>query len=108
MDAPKPDTAKLLEQIMEMQRRPHARFPYLIVRLLPAVYGVATLSPSLDPEQLFGIAVRESASRDHALSMCLVLADDIVSKGPRPTGGRVVLWTLAAPQVMAPAAETLQ
>lgn len=107
---------KLVEAIAELQRAPHAAYPYLIVRLLPAVYGVAPLPASLDREQLIDLALRESASRDHALQMCVVFADDDAlyvgaagaSEGPRPWGGRVVLWTLAASKVAADTTRTLQ
>lgn len=104
MDAEK--KAKLVEKIMATLKRPHAPAPYLIVRLAPAIYGLCLLPAQLSRELLVDVAVRESASRNHEVKMCLVLSetealyigrDGTLSDGPRPAGGHLVEVKLSVP-----------
>lgn len=104
--------AKLVRQVMEIMERAHAPFPYLLVRIKPAVYGIAPLPAALDRESLIALAQREHATHGHVFSMCVVFAlDDAVyldaegqpHEGPRPWGGRTVHWPLGAQAALAPA-----
>lgn len=102
-------TEKMIVEIMELQQRPHARFPYLLVRLMPAVYGVACLPDTLARERLIALAQHEHRTNARQLSMCVVFGledavyirpDGTPSPGPRPWGGRAVRWTLGESAVV--------
>lgn len=99
------DTQNHLDEMFAQFKRPHARYPYLVVRVQPAVYGIALLPTELDREQLLAIAQREHLFRQHRLRMCVVLADDdalyldeagMPKPGPRPYGGHLIRWQLAS------------
>ena len=99
-----------VQKFCEDMKRPHAQFPYLIVRLMPAVYGLCRLPAAATREYLIDLAQREHAASGHELSMCLVLSeeealyiahDGSLGEGPRPGGGHVVDWKLRAPVVAA-------
>jgi hypothetical protein len=99
---------ELVDLIAQLQQTPHAPFPYLIVRLMPAVYGVAPLPATLARERLIALAQHEHRLNARQLSMCVVFGledavyirpDGTPSPGPRPWGGRPVPWTLGESMV---------
>lgn len=103
------DTPTLVRTLTEEMQRPHAPYPYLVVRLMPAVYGIAPLPASLDRESLIVLAQTESRALMGERSMCLVFAEDDALyigsdgtpyAGPRPWGGHKVAWTLKGPTLL--------
>ena len=97
------DTQKLVAEIMALQEQLHAPVPYLLVRLMPAVYGIARLPDTLARERLIALAQHEHRTNSRQLPMCVVFGledavyiqpDGTANPGPRPWGGRAVPWTL--------------
>lgn len=96
--------------------RPHARYPYLVVRLLPAVYGIAELGRGLSRERLIAIACQEYEAHDSDLAVFLVLSEDEtlrvghegqLKRARRPWGGRTLEWTLVIAR-LAPALRSVR
>jgi hypothetical protein len=85
--------------------KPHAPFPYLVVRLMPAVYGIAPLGRGLTRERLIALARAEHEAHATDLKVFLVISaeetllvghDDRLHQAQRPWGGRTVEWVIAS------------
>lgn len=109
--------AKLVDRVMQTMARAHAPFPYLIVRYMPAIYGVAPLPDTLDRAVVIRLAQREHRIYSGTLRFCAVFGlDDAVyigadgqpHEGPRPMGGHTFPWPLSLDRRMVPAPERAQ